>query len=413
MDSQNISATTPKGRPLHKARKRALIADLPRGVSVFKDFSGRRKDGTKKEGYRVRLGKKFTGQDKPHSEFVPNLDEARRWIAAQKPHTAVMQATQLNPDEIRQTLASFHVIREKGSDLSLLEAVELALRYHDPAGGRRTIAEVAKEMIARSTKRGAKDSSIRQMKSLLKGLEDEFGGRLLATVTTTEIEEWLDDEGWAPRTRNNYLNQATQLYGFAIRRRYAAANPCDPIDPALEEETVPAILTPEELRALLGAAVAHIPQMIPFVAVSAFGWIRRSEICQLESSAWVNGAIYVPPNIAKTKGHRHIPVNDTLNAWLSSVQMTERFTPSKNPDVMGDKLVKLAALAKIEIPHNALRHSSISYALASPPERDGLPMVNSTGEIAKHAGNSEQVIVKAYRAPIPEKIAREWWKILP
>ena len=40
-------------------------------------------------------------------------------------------------------------------------------------------------------------------------------------------------------------------------------------------------------------------------------------------------------------------------------------------------------------------------------------MNNSAGELAKYAGNSEQLIIRSYRALVMEKAAKECWSIPP
>ena len=231
-----------------------------------------------------------------------DLKEADEYIAGLKPHAETIRTSQLTPQQIAETILCIHALEEKNTSLTLREAVDLALRYHDPEGGKRTVAEVSAELIVRSRKRGAKERSLQQLKCLLGGVEDEFGERLLATITTTEIEDWLDEQEWAARTRNNYLKQASQLFGFAIKRRYAVANPCDAIDPAIEEDIPPGIISPKDIRKLLDTARTSMPDILAFVALSAFGWLRRSEICKLPRDAWreTDDVILVAGAVAKT-----------------------------------------------------------------------------------------------------------------
>jgi integrase len=397
-------------------KRRALMSDLPKGISIYRDKSGPDSKGNRKAGYFVRVGKKFSGQ-KPTRKFVRDLKEAGQYIAGLKPHAETIRTSQLSPKQIADCILCLRTLEEKETTLSLRDAVDLALRYHDPEGGRRTIKDVSAEMIARSKSRKVRDSSLRQLTSLLKGVETEFGDRLLATITTIEIEDWLDESEWSARTRNNYLKQTTQLYGYSIKRRYAVSNPCDAIDPAIEEDSPPGILTPAELRKLLDSAKQGMPHLLPFIAMSAFGWLRRSEICLLKKENWrqEDDTIQVKAAVAKTRKNRFIPVNDTLKAWLEACELEgrERFTRSPNADVTGDHLASLAKLAGVIIPHNALRHSSISYALAYPPTQAAKAMVNTAGEMAKHSGNSEQVIYQNYRALVPKSAGIEWWATLP
>ena len=398
-------------------RQRALMANLPKGISIYRDKSGPDSQGNRAAGYFVRVGKTFSGQ-KPTRKFVHSLKEARKFIEGLKPHADAMKTSQLTPHQWSETILCFRALEEKKSSLSLLDAVELALRYCDQEGGGRTISQVAQEMVKRATALGTKSNSDAQLKSLLKNIEAEFGERLLAAITTTEIEDWLDESEWAPRTRNNYLKQVSQLYGFAIKHRYANSNPCKSVALSIDDDTPPGILTPEELRKLLHAARESSPELIKFIALGAFGWARRSEICALQNSDFLDdGTIHIRSAMPKTRQNRFIPQNDTLSAWLAIAPESNRPTRSKNPDVMGERLSALAVKAKIVIPHNALRHSAISYALACAPLRtvngQTKQMNNSAGEIAKHAGNSENVIVRNSRALVTETQSKAYWQVLP
>jgi site-specific recombinase XerD len=395
-------------------RQRALIANLPKGISVFMGLSGpRSRDGKCLVGYFVRIGKRFSGQ-KPVRRFVRDTAEARDVIAGLKPHAELMRVSQLSPQQISETIACLRALGERKSDLSLGDAVDLALRYHDPAAGRKTVSEVATMLSGRAKKRGGRRHAVAQMKSLLRGFEREFGSRLITTLTTTELEDWLDDGEWSARTRNNYIKQIKQLYVFAIKKNFANANPAEAIDRSHVTSTTNDVLTPDQLRLLLQTARLSAPDLIRFIALCAFGWIRRSEVCSLENDQIRDdGFIHVPGPVAKTRQNRFVPINDTLAAWLAVAPEASRPTRSKNADVMGDRLASLAADAKVEIPHNALRHSAISYAFAYAPTRNGASMNNSAGELAKYAGNSEQVIVRSYRSLVTEKAAKDYWAILP
>ena len=64
----------------------------------------------------------------------------------------------------------------------------------------------------------------------------------------------------------------------------------------------------------------------------------------------------------------------------------------------------LARALKLEWPRNVLRHSYISYRIAT---------VKSADQVALEAGNSPSVIFKNYRELATEEQANEWFGILP
>lgn len=438
-----------------RTKKRALVANPPVGISVYHQKSGKDSTGKRKPGYSVRVGKKFSGK-KATFKIVHNLAAAREYIDSLKPHAETIRTSQLTPQQVSETILCLHLLEEKQSSLSLLQAVELAMKYHTPAGGRKTIAAVADEMVQNARSKNAKERSIVQLRSVLDKICDTFKDRLVSSVTSAEIREWLDapkqairerrrvlkgprkqvkprnfkvprppkvpkvvmpppPAAWSFRTKNNYLKQFGQIYTFAKRKGYCTVNPCESLDAAIVPRHQAEILTPAQVKALLDAARAQAkPDLLRFVALGAFGWLRRSEICGLTNADFrSDGTILVNADNAKTRQFRYIPVNDTLRAWLAVAPKSDKVTPSENVDVVGHWLSELAASIGIKIPHNALRHSSISYALACAPTKGGKVMVNSAGELAKYAGNSENVIYTNYRQLVTEQAGKQYWSLRP
>ena len=128
--------------------KRAKIANLASGIGVVKVSNGHKKF------WRVRLGRRFTGGEVQTKHFT-NLDDARKWIfgdalkhkAALAPMVELKQsfgaaAFALTPAQISEAHACF---RKLDGLASLTEAVSYFLKHANPAGGKRTVEEVAKE----------------------------------------------------------------------------------------------------------------------------------------------------------------------------------------------------------------------------------------------------------------------------
>lgn len=64
----------------------------------------------------------------------------------------------------------------------------------------------------------------------------------------------------------------------------------------------------------------------------------------------------------------------------------------------------MARALKLDWPRNVLRHSFISYRIAS---------VKSADQVALEAGNSPSIIFKHYRELATEEQATEWFSIMP
>jgi integrase len=422
-------------------KKRAVLGLMPKGISLYRQKSGKDASGKRKLGFTVRVGKKFSGKAAT-LKFVSNRVEAQEYIDSLKPHAETIKTSQLTPQQVSETILCLRHLEEKKSTLTLLQAVELGLKHHTP-GSQKTIGSIADEIVKSAKARNARQSSVTQLQSALDIICDTFQKRPVASITSAEIQNWLDSAKpdirerrrahksqnpkstptgapspatiiWSPRTKNNYLKQFSQLYTFAKRKGYCAVDPCESLDPSIITRKPPGILTPAQVKTLLDAAREKKPLLLRFIALGAFGWIRREEICGLTNADFrSDGMIQITTDNSKTRELRYIPVNDTLKAWLAIAPKSDAPTPSKNDDVMGEWVRNLAASVGIKIPHNAFRHSSISYAVAAAPTREGKRMINTVGEVAKYSGNSENIIYSNYRQLVTEQAGIEYWELRP
>jgi hypothetical protein len=104
---------------------------------------------------------------------------------------------------------------------------------------------------------------------------------------------------------------------------------------------------------------------------------------------------------AKTASRRIVPITDNLAGWLAKI---ERNGPLVPDDGVFLKARRLAKSLGIPWPHNALRHSYISYRIA---------VVQSAAQVALEAGNSPAIIFKHYRELVTREAADQWFGIRP
>ncbi len=105
---------------------------------------------------------------------------------------------------------------------------------------------------------------------------------------------------------------------------------------------------------------------------------------------------------AKTASRRIVPISDNLAAWLNLVQNREG--PVITEKVLSRKAIGLAKSLGLSWPNNVLRHSYISYRLAT---------LQNANQVALEAGNSPDIIFKHYRELVTEEAAGEWFGIVP
>jgi integrase len=403
--------------------KKKPVAGLPSGVGIGKIV-------IKEVPYwRVRLGKRFTGGDVQIKHFS-DLADARKWIFGDDadskksplalPKLGVLklkknfgtEAFALSHQQLVQAQDAF---RRLPPDVSLTSVIDDWLQRRSPAGGVKTMLEVAKEFIVSRRGMGVRPRTLVQYESYLRSINEEFGEIPVADIERASIEDWLSECDWSPRSRRNYLVTLTTLLNFAQDREYCSSNPASRIERPILDDKPPGILTVKEAEALLQTALNGVPdkldpkpQMVAGIAIGLFAGLRRSEICALDWSeiSLDEGYIEIKAAKAKTRQRRLVTISDNLAEWLKPYVKTEgRVAPSANQDVFGEYLKDIAQASGItEWPHNAMRHSFGSYFYAKTKEEN---------RTAAEMGNSPAVVFKHYRALIRNGDENKYWAIKP
>jgi hypothetical protein len=114
------------------------------------------------------------------------------------------------------------------------------------------------------------------------------------------------------------------------------------------------------------------------------------------------GQIQVTGEKGGTAQNRFIPIQANLAAWLAKCKRIGETCCdyARIPEA----IARLAERAKVEWKHNGLRHSYISYRVAQ---------TQDVAKVALEAGNSERMIFKHYRRPLPANAASDWFSIVP
>ena len=160
------------------------------------------------------------------------------------------------------------------------------------------------------------------------------------------------------------------------------------------------VFTPKQMGKILHVAPPHL---IPILAIGAFAGIRMAELNRLSWSAFdlERGIIELRAGQAKTASRRIIPISDNLRAWIEPLPRKGKVVRTT---LLHRETTALARALKLEWPRNVLRHSYISYRIAT---------VKSADQVALEAGNSPSVIFKNYRELATEDQADQWFGILP
>lgn len=259
-------------------------------------------------------------------------------------------------------------------------------------------------MLEDAERNDRRDRTVSELKSRLDMFTEDFPDRRLSEITVEEIEEWINDEDWSPRTRINYLTKISQLFNYGLRHRWVDANIVDRIERPTAEDKEPGIFTVEQASDLLQHASSF--GLLPYFAIGLFAGLRAAELQRLDWSAvsLAEQSIVVGAQVAKKKSRRVVEICPALKAWLERVP--KKAGPLVDEKSFRESLEKLRQAAGIaDWPHNALRHSFASYHLAA--YGDAMKTATLLGH--KDPG----AVHNHYKALVVQSTALKFWELRP
>ncbi len=366
--------------------RKSPIAKLPKGVHILKEGMG----------WRVRLGKKFTGGVSMRKRF-DTVAEARDWIATQANQRSHIQAAALSPQQLSEAKDAF----TKLNGASLSEAVRFYLMHAKPAGGTKKLLEAIEVVLASKKAAQRSQTHIKHLGWSLKKFAADFPKASVNEIQQHHIEKWLDGKSYSYQTRLNYLRDFSLLFNFSIAQGWTAKNPAATIEKSRRVDADVTTLSPTEVAQLL----KHCPKnILPGVAIKIFSGLRTSEVLSLDWAQVTETEIIVKGQSAKTRQRRVITISENLQAWLYPYrQASGRVAPfiRRNWHLL---LAQAASEAGVQLPINVLRHTFGSYHYA---------LHHNENLTAAEMGNSPAVIFRHYRAVVTLADATKFWHLLP
>ncbi len=384
------SATVPIYLSESKGRKRYFVAHY-------------------RDGKRIRTAFPDLVAAKKEAQFV-----------AQRIQSGMQHVTDIKPHERESYVAAMRMLEKSG--VPLVAAVEDYMRAREKAGTeslgamaeeygrlfkkvvrRSSTTEVVDEMLKQREQDGASKVYLRLLKTTLTRFAAKFPGDLIE-VDTHQIDAWLRSLDVALCTRNSMLRCIKIFFSYARSRNYLPEDRKTAVENLKVTKVVTdnsEIFSPETMTRILHHASADL---IPILAIGAFSGIRMAELNRLDWSAvdLERRIIELRAGQAKTGSRRVIPITDNLAAWLEPLERKGMVVPSVKAHHRA--VSELAASLKIDWPRNVLRHSYISYRIAT---------VKSADQVALESGNSPSIIFKHYRELTTEDEADKWFAIMP
>jgi len=265
-----------------------------------------------------------------------------------------------------------------------------------------TVDELVAGFLQNKEYDGKRKKYLSDLRSRLGRFQKSFGPHTVATLTTSDCDDWLRALRLSAQSRNNYRRVLSTFFAYAHSRGYCAENPITKTAKAKTTFKPVEVLTPEQTRRLLESAD---PDVLPCLAIGAFAGLRPAEISRLDWSEVKldRGFIEVTASKSKTASRRLVTIQPNLKAWLEPLARKEGAVERPNFRKKVDAARARAGLT--QWPANALRHGFASYWLGK---------FENAAALALLLGHTTTATLFAhYREVVSPEEADAYWKILP
>lgn len=354
-----------------------------------------------------------------HPERLPDGSSARR-----KTYFATRQEAKAFAGERNANLATHgaqhaHVAADERAALirfrtwcagrrepvSLLDVINAGIEANERSSFTSTVRDLIDERLSHARKKGSSRRHLHDLECRLNRFAANFGTRIAADVTATEIEQWLHSLGTSPVSFSNYKRAINSVFARGFKTGGIPSNPIARVEAPKIVRAAPSILKPTQLRALLAAAS---PEILPLLVLQAFCGVRRAEA---ERLTWAHvhlqtekPIVELPSEITKTNRRRTVELSANAVAWLKQLADGSTSPLGLTETVYRRRLRAAAKAAGIAWDENVLRHSYGSYRLAQ---------IKNAAQVAEEMGNSPSVIRTHYQNLVRPESVDEFWNIVP
>lgn len=282
--------------------------------------------------------------------------------------------------------------------LPLDQAIQYLLRHYRPELQEVSVTAAMTRFL--ESKQLIRPKTKAHYESSLKLLQKLEPNTLVHRIGLKEVEQSLA-KFKNLNTQKTYRRGLNAFFNWCVRHHYALENPCSRLDSLPADTSQVAILSLEEAKRLLRAAMLYQEGvMVPVVAIGLFAGLRPSEIQDLDPKNIKEDYIVVTGGKLRRKMNRRVPLPDRLKVWL----MQYPFVGIPDGIVYKMKVLKEAAQAEKWV-QDIIRHTSISFQL----ERD-----QDEARTAFNNGTSRTMIERHYRDVVEDpKHVQAYWALTP
>lgn len=372
----------------------------------------------------------YSGPDGRERRNFADLDKAKREAAniADKLAGFDIDGTKLTGADARHYLEANEAIAASGSALPLslvaheyararsilggdniVEAARYYKKHVDVDLPQLSVSEAVEKFRDAKEAEGLSAAYLHDIDVLLGDFADNFQCPL-SSIQPEDLRQYLNGKRVGLVSKENRRRLLVVLFNFAKAQGWLRANEATAADALgtykIKQRDVE-IYTPSELTRLLNAAD---PDFLPYLALIAFGGVRREELhyrdkhrrgLSWEAINFGRGYIIVSASIAKTGRKRKIVMSENLLQWLAPYRT--KSGPIFNIDPR-KRIAKVVKASGVKWKRNGLRHSFGSYRMEQ---------IKNEGQVALEMGNSPKVVKDHYFEIVDEQAAQKYWSIKP
>lgn len=321
-------------------------------------------------------------------------------------------------------LSYYKDLEKKMGGVPLHEAVQLWLNV----ASKKVQAILVKDVVEEMLKAKNNDDFVGQKQKTNLRLRwgkfcQSFGDRVISTIKAKEIDTFLANPEWAPRTKAHYRQAILMLFDYAKRKEYLDPDrdhQADKTEVIRVQESKLESWSVGEMRALLQNAT---PKTLPWIVLGAFAGVRSAEIERMdwEDIDWNANLILVHSKRVgrgKIRAHndRTIPMTENLKSWLSPFRTCSgnilHSLGVKNIYEDLDNITKRIRQnnTDFEWKPNANRHSFATYYLA---------LTGDASQTALACGHNPSMLLRRYKTitvngrTVTREMAKEYFSLAP
>jgi integrase len=364
--------------------------------------------------------------------YFTNKTEAKDFAKAKSKELGDVGATFAGVTEPERAALNYWralVTRTQGNPPPALVDVltDYGKRWEAAQVGSTVAAAVESFLEAKRLEIGNKESSnTLALKTRLGKFAAAFGPRIIATISTAEISDWIlglagpkkpttrqlakgrpvNSGALSMQTKKNHRLAVHAFFAWTKSRGMVGANPVSESARPKVPKVAPGILKPAEVGAFL-ATIASTPEILPFWSVRIFAGIRESEACRMTWEMVDLGKLKInlPATVTKTGRPRGVDIQPALAAFLAPLAKKSGFIAPQSEMSRRWQLGK-AFPEGHTAPRNWARHTFATMHL------HGFQDAGKTSLQLGH-GESPEMLNAHYASYATDEEAAAFWAIRP